>query len=157
MQIQHVRSINFRRIALNVGLAALIGTMAVGTALLATRSTSAPAAHIPAAQPAQPVPLGISRPAGVDLHELPSGYSDYFLPETAGSRLPAQSMRLGVSRPTGVDASTLPAGYSDYFLPLNDITVVKSISMQLGIPRPAGVDVRELPSGYSDYFRSNDR
>ena len=120
MQIQHARSISIRRIVHSTGLAAFIGAMAVGAALLGTRYTFTPAAHIPAARPAQSAPLGIARPAGVDVRELPAGYSDYFLPESDNVAAKPSSMQLGIARPVGVDVRESPAGYSDYFLPSNE-------------------------------------
>jgi hypothetical protein len=156
MQIQHVRSISIRRIVHSTGLAALVSTVAIGTALFATRYTSAPAAHIPAVQPAQSVALGIPRPAGVDMRELPRGYSDYFLPESSDAVAKPSSVQLGITRPIGVDLRTLPRGYSDYFLPQDENSAAQSVSTRLGIARPASVDVRMLPRGYSDYFLPND-
>ena len=156
MQIQQVRSSTVQRITLGASLAALTSIVAIGIALLGARYTSTPARHIPAAQPAQSVPLGIARPAGVDVRTLPSGYSDYFLPESSAIVAKPASMQLGIARPAGVDVHTLPSGYADYFLPESDNAAAKPVSLALGIARPAGVDVRALPTGYSDYFLPND-
>jgi hypothetical protein len=156
MQIQFVRSITARRIAYGTSLAALISILAVAIVLTLTRQTSAPAAAVPVMHPAQSMALGIARPAGVDVREWPSGYSDYFLPQSGNAAAKPRSMQLGIARPSGVDVRTLPTGYSDYFLPETVNSSIPAQSMQVGIARPSGVDVRSLPSGYSDYFLPND-
>jgi hypothetical protein len=79
MQIQHIRSITVRHIAYGAGLTALIGILAIVIVLTLVRQAPVPTAHAPAAQPVA-APLGIVRPAGIDVRSLPTGYSDYFLP-----------------------------------------------------------------------------
>src|SRR5262245_17613034 len=149
MQIQHVRSISVRRIVRSTGLAALISIAAIGSAFLGTRYAPAPQARIPAAPPARSAQFGISRPVGVDVRELPAGYSDYFLPESDNVAAKPSSMQLGIARPAGVDMRELPAGYTDYFLPESG-RAAQPASMWLGLARPAWVDVRTWPAGYSD-------
>jgi hypothetical protein len=155
MQIQHVRSITVRRITHGASLAALITILATVIMLSLVRQAPVPAAPVPVVHPAS-APLGIARPSGGDVRSLPSGYSDYFLPETSNAETKSFSMQLGIARPSGVDVRTLPTGYSDYFLPETVNSSIPAQSMQLGIARPSGVNVRSLPSGYSDYFLPND-
>jgi hypothetical protein len=155
MQIQHVRSITVRRIVHSAGLAALMSILAVVIALTFARQAAVPAASIPVVHSA-PAPLGIVRPAGVDVRSLPTGYSDYFLPENGNTTASSPSNQLGIARPVGVDVRSLPTGYSDYILPETVTTSISAQSMRLGIARPDGVDVRSLPTGYSDYFLAND-
>jgi hypothetical protein len=155
MQIQHVRSITVRRIVHGAGLSALIGMLAIVIVLTLVRQAPVPAAHAPAAQPVA-APLGIVRPAGIDVRSVPTGYSDYFLPESDNAATRSSSMQLGIARPVGVDMRSVPTGYSDYFLPETANSSIPARSMRLGIARPAGVDVRSLPTGYSDYFLPND-
>jgi hypothetical protein len=155
MQIQHVRSITVRHIAHGAGLGALIGMLAVVIVLTLVRQSATPVAPVPVARPA-PAPLGIVRPAGVDGRSLPTGYSDYFLPESGNTATKSPSMQLGIARPVGADVRSLPTGYSDYFLPETATSSIPTRSIRLGIARPVGADVRSLPTGYSDYFLAND-
>jgi hypothetical protein len=62
-------------------------------------------------------PLGIPRPAGVDVRELPSGLTDYFLPQESEHIQMTQPVYLGIDLPAGAQPSDLPAGLTDYLRP----------------------------------------
>jgi hypothetical protein len=59
-------------------------------------------------------PLGIKAPEGMDLSEMPRGYTDYVLPATPEA--PFVSHPLGIKAPEGLDLSEMPRGYTDYVL-----------------------------------------
>jgi hypothetical protein len=103
--------------------------------------------------PMQSSPLGIDAPQGVDLHDLPTGLTDYVRPGSVTPVVQNQSYQLGVDAPQGVDLRDLPTGLTDYVRPGSVTPVVHAQSAPFGIDAPQGVDLRDLPTGLTDYVR----
>ena len=91
-----------------LSLVALVVAVMIGNGAFRSQVTA------PTAVPFVSAPLGIQAPEGVDLSELPRGYTDYVLP--AAPEVPFVSVPLGIQAPEGVDLSEMPRGYTDYIL-----------------------------------------